>query len=83
MYFADSIVIDGKEHNIKSYDELEDTSISNTNNGFVSGRVGKGDMFAVCILGLIIVFILIFIIWKILNYINFRKAADKINKSSD
>ena len=69
--------------NMWSYDDLEDTSISNTNNGFVSGRVGKGDMFAVCVLGLIIVFILIFIIWKILNYINFRKAADKINKSSD
>lgn len=83
MYFADSIIIDGKEHNIKSYDELEDTSISNTNNGFVSGRVGKGDKFAVCVLGLIIVFVLVFVFWKILNYVNFRKAADKINKSGD
>lgn len=83
MYFADSIIVDEKKYNIKSYNELEDTAISNTDNGFVSGRVEKGDMFAVCVLCLIIVFILIFIIWKILNYINFRKAADKINKSSD
>lgn len=40
-------------------------------------------MWAYAVLGLIIVFLLIFIIWKILNYINFRKAADKINKSGD
>ena len=52
-------------------------------NNYIDGNVEKGSMFSVCVLGLIIVFILIFIIWKILNYINFRKAADKINKSSD
>lgn len=79
MYFADSIIIDGKKYNIKSYDELEDTAISNTNNGFVSGRVEPGSMFAVCVLVIIVVFILIVIVYKIINFIYIRNTVDKIN----
>lgn len=62
---------------------LTDSATISEENNYIDGNVEKGSMFAVCVLGLIIVFILIFIIWKILNYINFRKAADKINKSGD
>ena len=62
---------------------LTDSATISEENNYIDGNVEKGSMFSVYVLGLIIVFILIFIIWKILNYINFRKAADKINKSSD
>ncbi len=62
---------------------LTDSATISEENNYIDGNVEKGSMFSVCVLGLIIVFILIFIIWKILNYINFRKAADKINRSSD
>lgn len=62
---------------------LTDSATISEENNYIDGNVEKGSMFSVCVLGLIIVFILIFIIWKILNYINFIKAADKINKSSD
>lgn len=62
---------------------LTDSATISEENNYIDGNVEKGSMFFVCVLGLIIVFILIFIIWKILNYVNFRKAADKINKSGD
>ena len=62
---------------------LTDSATISEENNYIDGNVEKGSMFSVCVLGLIIVFILVFIIWKILNYINFRKAADKINKNSN
>lgn len=60
---------------------LTDTATKSESANYAAGRVEQGSMFAICVLGIVIVFMLIFLIWKILNYINLRKAADKINKS--
>lgn len=48
--------------------------------GYAAGKVEQSDMFVVCVFGIIVVFIIILIIWKILNYINKRRAIDEINK---
>ena len=46
---------------------------------YSAGRVEEGDMFAVCVLFIIIVFILIFIVYKIINFIYIRDTVDRIN----
>lgn len=79
MYFITKVVVNGKEYDSIPYDELESSATSNETIGYVSGKTESGDMFAVCVLGIIIVFILIFIIYKIINFIYIRDTIDKIN----
>ena len=79
MDFITKVVVDGKEYNAIPYNELESSATQNTDEGFVSGKTEVGDMFAVCILGIIIVFALILIVYKFINFIYIRDTVDRIN----
>lgn len=46
---------------------------------YAAGRTEPGDMFAVCVLGIIIVFILIIIVYKFINFLYIRDTVDRIN----
>ena len=65
------------------YLTLTDTATNSEKEGYVSGRVEIGDMFAVCVLGIIIVFILIVVVYKFINFIYIRDTVDKINKKNN
>ena len=65
------------------YNNLTDTANKSEDENFVSGRVEQGDMFAVCVLAIIIVFILILIVYKIINFIYIRNTVDKINEKNN
>lgn len=62
------------------YNNLTDSATNSERIGYAAGKVEQSDMFVVCVFGIIVVFIIILIIWKILNYINKRRAIDEINK---
>lgn len=66
-------------NNAIPYDELHSTAIQNEKTGYVSGKVEHGDMFSVIVLAVVIVFVLLFIIYKIISFIYIRKSIDKIN----
>lgn len=61
------------------YESLPSTATDNEANNYAAGRVTETDMFIVAVAALIVIFCIILVIWKILNYINFRKAVDKVN----
>lgn len=65
-------------NNAIPYDELHNTAIQNENTGYVSGKTENGDMFSVVVLAIIIIFALIFILYKLINFIYIRKTIDKI-----
>ena len=65
------------------YNNLTDTANKSEDENFVSGRVEQGDMLAVCVLAIIIVFILILIVYKIINFIYIRNIVDKINEKNN
>ena len=62
------------------YNNFTDYATNSERIGYAAGKVEQSDMFVVCVFGIIVVFIIILIIWKILNYINKRRAIDEINK---
>lgn len=79
MYFLTKLIIDRKEYDSIPYNKLESSATSNERIGYAAGRTEQGDMFAVCILGIIVVFALIFIVYKFINFIYIRDTVDRIN----
>lgn len=79
MNFITKVVVNGKEYDAIPYDKLESSATTNEASGYAAGRTEQGDMFAVCVLGIIIVFILIFIVYKFINFIYIRDTVDRIN----
>lgn len=79
MYFVNKIIVNGKEYNAIPYDELTDSATKSEAEGYVSGRTKEGDMFAVCVLAIIVVFVLIFIVYKFINFLYIRDTIDRIN----
>ena len=60
------------------YDELHSSATQSESSNYVSGKTENGDMFSVIVFALIIIFIILLVIYKIINFIYIRKFIDKI-----